>query len=214
MIKKSLLYLIKGQLHGVLYEKIFHYLIPEIIGYFSLLFYKVLYRNFSFGRNIKCWGRVLISKSPDSVISIGDNVRIGSDFARAGIALYSKCKIQAFCSSRILIGDGVALLGTSITCRSTTIAIGNGTIIAPNVIIVDSDFHAVWPPENRTFNPSQNDKSVLIGNNVWIGMNSIILKGVNIGENSVIAAGSVVVKDIPANVVAGGNPARILKQLA
>lgn len=206
--------LLKGQLPGMLFEKICIYFIPQCIGMAFLAWYRLLYRDIKIGRNIRCWGSVLIAKSPDSSIVIGNDVRIGSDFLRAGIAIYSKLKIQAFAGSRICIGDRVALSGTSITCRTTSIEIGNGTIIAPNVIIVDSDFHRPWPPENRTYEMGYDrDRSVKINKNVWIGMNSIILKGVNIGENSIIAAGSVVVNDIPANVIAGGNPAKVIKNL-
>lgn len=87
-----------------------------------------------------------------------------------------------------------------------------GTIIGPNTIIVDSDFHSIWPPENRCNTMGyENDKAVTIGKNVWIGMNCIILKGVTVGENSVIAAGSIVTKDIPPNVLVGGNPAKIIR---
>ena len=53
-----------------------------------------------------------------------------------------------------------------------------------------------------------------IGNNVWIGMNAIVLKGVTIGENSIIAAGAVVTKDVPPNTVVAGNPARFAKRLS
>jgi acetyltransferase-like isoleucine patch superfamily enzyme len=104
--------------------------------------------------------------------------------------------------------------GTSLTCRMTKIQIGDKTMIAPNVIIVDSDFHAPWPPENRTHKMGyENDLSVTIGKNVWIGMNSTILRGVTIGDNSIIGAGAVVTMDIPAEVVAAGNPARVVKTL-
>lgn len=213
-LKKMISRFLKGQLPGMIYEKIFIYFIPECIGVLSLAFYKILYRNLTIGKNIKCWGSVMISKSPDSSIKIGDNLRIGSDLLRAGLALYSKFKIQAFAESKISIGSRVALSGTSITCRTTSIEIDDGTIIAPNVIIVDSDFHSIWPPENRAYNMGyERDKSVKICANVWIGMNSIILKGVTIGENSIIAAGSIVVTDIPANVVAAGNPAKVVKNL-
>ncbi|MDD5593804.1 MAG: acyltransferase, partial [Candidatus Margulisbacteria bacterium] len=87
------------------------------------------------------------------------------------------------------------------------------TMIAANTVIMDSDFHAVWPPENRPLNPAQNDADVTIGRNAWIGVQSIILKGVTIGDNSIIAAGSVVVNDIPPNVLAGGVPAKVIKKL-
>ena len=59
----------------------------------------------------------------------------------------------------------------------------------------------------------ENDKRVIIGKNVWIGMNSLILKNVTIGDNSIIGAGSVVVKDVPKNTIAAGNPAKVIKDL-
>ncbi|HEX8899049.1 MAG TPA: DapH/DapD/GlmU-related protein, partial [Chthoniobacterales bacterium] len=61
--------------------------------------------------------------------------------------------------------------------------------------------------------PEIRSAPVIISDNVWIGMNAVILKGVTIGENSVVAAGAVVTKSVPANVVVAGNPAVITKQL-
>lgn len=213
-VKKFMYRLLKWQLLGIVYEVVFMYFIPECIGALSLLFYRMLYSDIKIGKGIKCWGSVLISKSPDSSIVIGDNVRIASDFLRAGIAIYSKFKIQALVKSKILIGNRVTLSGTSITCRTTIIEIEDGTMIGPNVIIVDSDFHGTWPPDNRIYNKGyEYDKGIKICRNVWIGMNSVILKGVTIGKNSIIAAGSVVVNDVPPNVVAGGNPAKVIKNL-
>ncbi len=90
--------------------------------------------------------------SIESEVRMGRNILMVSDPARATIAIYSPVKITAFFRSRILIGDNVAMSGTSLTCRTTKIQIGDKTMIAPNVIIVDSDFHAPWPPENTTHN--------------------------------------------------------------
>lgn len=85
-------------------------------------------------------------------------------------------------------------------------------MFGPNCIVTDSDFHAHWPAERRNTEPGyENDKPVRIGDNVWIGMGSIILKGVDIGDNSIIGAGSVVTRDIPANCVACGSPAKVVK---
>lgn len=87
-------------------------------------------------------------------------------------------------------------------------------MIAANVIIVDSDFHATWPPEMRWSNKTDAfDREVVIGRRVWIGMNSLILKGSRIGDNSIIGAGSVVSGDIPSNCMAAGNPARVIRML-
>lgn len=87
-------------------------------------------------------------------------------------------------------------------------------MIAANVTIMDSDFHVVFPPQGRLTNPGyEYDANIEIGENVWIGTRCTILKGVSIGKNSVIAAGSIVSKSIPANVVAGGIPAKVIRAL-
>jgi acetyltransferase-like isoleucine patch superfamily enzyme len=85
-------------------------------------------------------------------------------------------------------------------------------MVAPNVIIVDSDFHQAWPPETRFISDtSAFDKEVKIGCNVWIGMNTLVLKGSVIGDNSIIGAGSTVTGEIPPNCIAAGNPAIPIK---
>ena len=147
-------------------------------------------------------------------VKIGNNVSLISNRTRCtASSLYSPIKFKTFSETyEIIIEDNVGLNGISITSRSKKIIIGEGTIVAGNVIIVDSDFHNPWPPHNRLiFSGPQNDKNVLIGKNCWVGLNSIILKGVNIGDNSVIGAGSVVVKDIPPNCLATGSPAKVIK---
>lgn len=88
------------------------------------------------------------------------------------------------------------------------ITIGSNVAIAWNVTIMDSDFH------NYNVNdiPQIITKKITIGNNVWIGNNVIVLKGVSIGDNAIIAAGSVVTKDVPPSTAVGGNPARKIKE--
>ena len=79
-------------------------------------------------------------------------------------------------------------------------------------MITDSDFHAHWPAETRHIEPAfELDRGVSIGANVWIGMNSLILKGVTIGDGAIVAAGSVVVRDVPAKAVVAGVPAKVVK---
>lgn len=92
----------------------------------------------------------------------------------------------------------------------TDIYVGDGVLFGPNVVVAVAG-HPVDPELRRKV--AQFNLPVHIGNNVWIGAGAIILPGIAIGDNSVIGAGSVVTKDIPANVVAVGNPCRVLREI-
>ncbi len=92
----------------------------------------------------------------------------------------------------------------------TYITIGDFVLIAPNVIIC-SGTHPINP--NLRKNQAQYNLPVCIENNVWIGAGAIIMPGVTIGENSIIGAGSIVTKSIPRNVVAVGNPCKVLRDI-
>ena len=109
----------------------------------------------------------------------------------------------------IRIGDAVMISpGVRITA-SDEIIIGDGCMMAHGVYITDCDWHGVYDRMNRDPLP----KPIHIGNNVWIGDRATVLKGVTIGDNSIVAACSVITKSVPANVVVAGNPARIVKEL-
>jgi acetyltransferase-like isoleucine patch superfamily enzyme len=175
---------------------------------------KCFYYGVEHGRDIQVFGNVHI-QTFGGQIKIGHGVvLVSSSWRCSAAALNHPVRLRTHGeSARIILEDQVGLNGTSITCRSRTIRIGANTIVAPNCTIVDSDYHAPWPPETRWENPAvERDADVIIGSNVWIGMNCVVLKGVRIGDNSVIAAGAVVVGDIPANALAVGCPARVAKE--
>ncbi|MDD5524203.1 MAG: acyltransferase [Smithella sp.] len=92
---------------------------------------------------------------------------------------------------------------------ATSITMGDGCMTAQNVSISDADWHDIY---DRSM-PIGKTQAVTIGNNVWLGDSVIVGKGVTIGDNAVIGAGSIVVKDIPANAIAVGNPATVIKYL-
>lgn len=174
---------------------------------------KAPYYGVRLGRHLEVVGPVTL-RVRGGRIMIGSGVQlISSSWRCTSAALNHPVRLRTYLpSSNIVIEDGVGLNGTSITCRSKTIRIGRGTMIGPNCIIMDSDFHRAWPPQDRrSYDGVDADADVSIGRDVWIGANCMILKGVSIGDNSVIAAGSVVVKGIPANVLAAGNPAIVKK---
>lgn len=115
--------------------------------------------------------------------------------------------------SLLRIGDGTWINNNCVLiCEHTSISIGRNVLIGTNVEIYDSDFHGLDPTLRKVSDPTQ-AKEVVIGDNVFIGSNCKILKGVRIGNNSVLANASVVVRSIPANVIAGGNPAKVIRNL-
>lgn len=142
----------------------------------------------------------------------GPNVRIGKcativgerdDWVRIGVWGMEPGE------GAITIGDYVMISpGTRISaCNS--IEIGHSVMMANGVYITDSDWHGVYDRTRR----DMAHKPVRIADNVWLGDHCTVLKGVRIGENSIVAAGAVVSRDVPANVVVAGNPATVVKEL-
>lgn len=110
---------------------------------------------------------------------------------------------------RISIGDYVLITpGCRISARHS-IEIGDSVMMANGVYLSDSDWHGVY---DRT-EASEVETPIVIKNNAWLGDHAVVLKGVTIGENSIVGANSVVTKDVPDNVVVAGNPAKIVKHL-
>lgn len=123
---------------------------------------------------------------------------------------------------RIVMGEWSQIGDDSVVYSVNEVIIGKETLIAQNVIITDNNFHPTNPSDRRYMshtNHSAIERSsaysanspVIIGENVWVGSNARICKGVKIGDNAIIAANAVVTKDVPANSIAAGNPARIVK---
>ncbi len=110
----------------------------------------------------------------------------------------------------ISLGKGSYLNFNCVILDCNTVQIGENTLIGPAVQIYAA-YHSSSPEDRRT--GLELAAPITIGDNVWIGGGAIICQGISIGDNTTIGAGSVVVKDIPANVVAVGNPCRVTRQL-
>lgn len=115
----------------------------------------------------------------------------------------------------IVLGEGT-FIGHECSIRaSDSVRIGRHCLLAGGVIVTDYDGHPLDAKRRRLGEPTPSEqvRPVTIGDDVWIGQRAIILKGVTIGSRSVIGAGAVVVRDIPPDCVAGGNPARVVRNL-
>ena len=173
--------------------------------------------NVVFGEGFYCESaqvfRFLKSKAAGALV-FGDHVSV-----------YGGCSFSLGANGKCTVGD-FTLLNGALVMAEERIEIGSHCLISWNVGIADSDFHPLAPAErlidSRALAPFFKDRPprpkirtapVIISDNVWIGMNAVILKGVTIGENSVVAAGAVVTKSVPPNVVVAGNPAVVTKQL-
>jgi acetyltransferase-like isoleucine patch superfamily enzyme len=136
---------------------------------------------------------------------VGNNVTIG----RATIGA-SKVYDEPILS----IGDNTSLHYGIIISVAKEIRIGSNCLFAVNCLIMDSDDHPVDPKKRASGSAVEKEsvKPVIIGNNVWVGAFSAILKGVKIGDNAVVATHSVVTKDVPPNTMVAGAPARVVKE--
>lgn len=171
----------------------------------------------SVGKNFKSNGKILL-RNDGAVVKIGNNVRINSGTYYNPIGGGLKTSIQVLKNAELIIGDNVGLSNTYITC-SYQVVIETFCDLGDGTKIFDTDFHSLDPMVRSSKNDYENatKKPVHIGNHVFIGTNSYILKGVEIGDNSVIGAASVITKNVPQNQIWAGNPARycgtVLSQL-
>ena len=127
-----------------------------------------------------------------------------------GKTCYVEPPLHANWGCNTYMGDDVYANFNLTLVDDVKITIGNHVMFGPNVTVATAG-HPVEP--NLRSRQAQYNLPVNIGDNVWIGAGSVILPGVTIGDNTVIGAGSIVTKDIPANVVAYGNPCRVVREI-
>ena len=201
--------------------------------YFNLfpILKHILYRNWN--RFLLCLHGVECGKNAnifDKVYIKGcGKVKIGDDFVfSSGASINPICRnirgalYTMSPNACIEIGDRVGISSACLWAKER-ITIGNDVNIGGDCIIIDNDAHPIDYIQRRSlyikeagleaFYSKIISSPVEIGDDVWIGARCIILKGVHVGARSIIAAGSVVTKDIPADVIAGGNPCKVIRIL-
>lgn len=160
-------------------------------------------------------GTPFISVYGDGRIIFGDNFSMNNGLMANQIGFNTPCVFRAEFGS-IIIGNNVGMSQTALIAKEADITIGDNVKLGGGVKIYTTDFHCLDYLKRR--DPSVDLKErkcepVTIGDDCFIGAGVFVLKGVNIGPRTIIGAGSVVTKDIPADCIAAGNPCRVIKQI-
>ena len=182
--------------------------------------FNYLYRYFLFiqNSNIILKGKLKIKNKPivhileGSSLTIGDNVTLNSKNLKYHVNLFSPVKIYADkVGAKIQIGKNTRIHGSCLHAYQS-IEIGDNCLIAANCQIFDGSGHDIFldDPSKRIFTNGK-IKPIKIGNNCWIGISAIVLPGSKLGNNCVVAAGSIVNGQFEDNSLIGGNPAKFIK---
>lgn len=147
----------------------------------------------------KSWARKAVFPT---FLNLGNNSRI---IVKGSFSIYEAAYISVSDDASLVLGSGYSNNNLILDCFES-IVIGDDVVISKGVTIRDSDNHIIKYPGYVMTKP------IKIGNHVWIGMNATILKGVNIGNGAIIAAGAVVNKDVEENSLVGGVPAKVIKK--
>ena len=160
-------------------------------------------------------------------IGLQSRINLKNGSTKEDVVLCDHCElfgsITSFNNGKVIMKDWSKIGPNSMIIAVNRVEIGKDTAIATGVTIIDNNTHPINPADRRYMRHTphgskerQNQYSanapIIIGENVWVGSNVRIQKGVKIGDNAIIAANSVVTKDVPANSIAAGNPAKIVKE--
>ncbi|HZG23052.1 MAG TPA: acyltransferase [Chitinophagaceae bacterium] len=170
--------------------------------------------NYKIGKAFSSNGIVFLRLKKSSSIQIGDNLNLNNGEVFNSIGRQSRCVFTVRSNAELIIGDNVGMSSTAIFCNRRVV-IGDRVKLGGNVCIYDTDFHSLdfmARQVRRHDVAGTRSSAVRIGNDVFVGAHSTILKGVTIGDRSIIGACSVVTKDVPPDQIWGGNPAKCIRQ--
>ncbi len=170
-------------------------------------------RGLTIGGGWRCYGLPIIQRHRRSEIRVGRRLALRSSAASNPLGPNRPVIISTRrAGASITIGDDFGMTGGSLVCEQR-INIGDRVWVGANAIITDTDFHPLDPEQRQTQPSAANTAPVTIADDVFVGMNALVLKGVTIGAGSVVAAGCVVARDVPPRSVVAGNPARVVREL-
>ena len=165
-------------------------------------------------KSFECFGVPCIHLSINAKCIIGGKFKMNNGAKYSDSGLNGKCRIDVRDSGQLIIGDNVGMSDVTITCHQKII-IGHNVLLGVGTQIRDTDSHSLNSQDRRTSLDWENKKTAVveIKDNVFIGAYCIVLKGVTVGHNSIIGAGSVVTKNIPDNEIWAGNPAKFIRRV-
>ena len=170
-------------------------------------------RGIEVGAGWRCYGLPIIQRHRGSSIRIGARMSLRSTARSNPLGPNHAVIISTRRHGAALnIGADFGMTGGSLVCEER-ISIGDRVWVGANTVICDTDFHPLDPQRRRDQPLAAETAPIEIGDDVFIGMNALILKGVTIGAEAVVGAGAVVTRDVPARAIIAGNPARILGAL-
>jgi acetyltransferase-like isoleucine patch superfamily enzyme len=192
------------------FERLFRYRNRCNVSVFNSLIHLVCYiKGVKIGKKVVFNGFPVVRRYENSDIIIGDNCLFNSAKNSVRVGLQKRCTFVTLRKkSEIVIGKNSGGSGV-ILLAAIKITIGNNVMIGAHSMIIDNDFHHS-DPNKRHQNIDIPARPIIIEDNVFIGTNCMILKGITIGENSVIGANSVVINSIPKNSIAIGNPCKVV----
>lgn len=160
-------------------------------------------------------GVPFVSVARGAVCVLGERVALNSELSANPIGRSGRCILFVDRGAELRIGNDVGMSGCAIVARRR-VSIGDRTKLGGGTCIYDTDFHSLDPVHRREDASDREHtahKPVEIGSDVFIGAHSTILKGVKIGDRSIVGACSVVTRDIPPDEIWAGNPARMLRKV-
>ncbi len=157
------------------------------------------------------YGRPLIQRHAGSTITIGRGLNLRNWFGSNPLGVQHRSILATWAAgAAINLGDDVGLTGATIVAQ-TRVSLGDRVFVGANSTLCDTDFHPLSAAARQVDVMAGVTRPITIEDDVFIGMGVMILKGVTVGRGSVIGAGSIVSRDIPAGVIAAGNPARVIR---
>lgn len=175
-------------------------IIPALRGAIKAFVFRLTRHNVILGSRCRIKRNTEWKLFPGCSFSAGKNIIIGKDVT-----------INVASNAKLTIGNNVGIGNRCQIVSHKRIEIGEGTVLAPNVMLFDHNH--VFDGNNGVHQRDFSDGEIVIGKHCWLGAGCIVLKDVHIGDNCVIGAGSVVTKDIPFGSIAVGSPAKVIRKI-